>query len=218
MSNDVPEQTKSFIAEINQLEKAITSLLYQKLTSDDLDEISNNKLRQHIDRYFHLFYLTNRAMNYRIHALIRLLKLSLTFPVKYNINAVCMERIYRSYSLIDKLTFHIYQFTDELINSSIIDRFLNYVKGTASETLFTFFLFRVSPDYVRNNFRIDNIDELNPEELYYGISTGYFSFKQLREVALDRLYHLASDENKVISSKATEMLYRLKHDGYSIAV
>lgn len=195
------------VKEAVDLEKEIIRVLAGTMKLGIVFDEVIEGLGKQIERYACLLF-RNVEMTYheRIESMKRILRFLLKYPVKNNVDILIVERLLNEFSLINMLTFCISQFCSDIIGTKTIDDYIEYVKGTSLETLSVLFLFRMNHEYVRQKYPIDDISILTEEELYYGVTTGYFKYSDLAPEAINRLKEIS----------AINELELLKRDGFRI--
>lgn len=100
--------------------------------------------------------------------------------------------LYDKCGIIDGLTFFIHQLTDNLSEGDKINSYLENMRSKPYFKSNVFYFSRINRDFVRERYSFD-IEKLNPRELYFSISTGYFFLKECRKELTDRLRILITE-------------------------
>ncbi|MDO4188060.1 MAG: hypothetical protein Q4D29_03645 [Lachnospiraceae bacterium] len=193
--------------ELKSIERRIIRQIANILRGNNQVEEDMNNLEYMFKEYYQ-YYFDNMIVNAKCceESLERLLRFLLVFPVRYRIDISSIEFLYKKYSLVNFVTYCLYQLCESSVKCSYIRDYLTYIQGSSIEKLTTFYLYRVNPDYVKGNFRCHLVSELTPKEIYYGVTTGYLNIKEKGNGVLERLYDLS----------AFEEIRQLKSDGFRI--
>lgn len=134
---------------------------------------------------FSKFHQTSFILGY----LRTLLYYVLTIPTELNVEKQFVSTLYDKLNIIDDITFYISQVTPDVFSGDIINKYLTHIENTESYIRNGMFLSRVNKAAVLRNIHLD-INDVSLNELYYGISTGYFYFCEWNSEAYDRLCEL----------------------------
>ena len=193
---------------IKGIERAIMRRIVYLLRVDNGDEEAFSHLEKSLVQYYQ-FYTANMTVrvNDCADSLLRILKFLLFFPVRFNVDVTVTELLYKKYSLVNCVTYGLYQLCDKPVNNALVSDYLDYIHGSSIEKLTVFYLYRINPDYIKSNCCYSLANELTPNEIYYGITTGYISMKDSYEKWISRLYELS----------AFDEIRKLKADGFRIS-
>lgn len=216
MENIVANQEKLLLKRILTREKELLRQLYNYSISGELAENDIEKAKSAVTNYFYQFLIENTQTNIAINSLSRILRALLKTPIIHKIDTSQTKKIYNYYHIINETTFLIYQLSDRILNTVIINRFMSYIKGSSIENLCVFFLYRLNPDYISENYRIKTLDNLSPEELYFGIATGYYSMKHGTNQAFIRLLELTESKDETVRNNAMFFVEKIKKEGFYI--
>jgi len=189
------------------LEKSVIRQIISLLNSGERSSERLIFLQNTIDNYF--YTLCHKGNEYTLHfrteSFLRITRFLLNYPERFSIDVKETEYLYDTMRLIDKATYCLYQICTESVRPSVIKKFMEYVKDTEIEKNSIFFLYRISPSFVRDLYPDVDINELSKKELYYGITTGYFEYGVNAKLAIKRLKNMF----------AFDILNKLEKDGFA---
>lgn len=177
--------------QLNQLEKTVINSL-EDIIAEKATKVQEKAFIDLLNKYYICILTGDYLLSCRIDSIKRFLLFLLIYPVKNKIDADRIIRIYSRYWLLDMVTFFVFQLTDETINQMLIEKFLSICTGY-ERNLSIIFLYRVNQDYIRQNYEV-SIDDLTPKEIYYGISSGYYSERNIKEAAIRKLISLNNEK------------------------
>lgn len=178
LSYEADSFIKSFLSRHN-------SVLSCGFFSDDDISIMKESLTDLYNILFSKFHQTSFVLGY----LRTLLYYVLTIPTELNVEKQFVSTLYDKLNIIDDITFYISQVTPDVFSGDIINKYLTHIENTESYIRNGMFLSRVNKAAVLRNIHLD-INDVSLNELYYGISTGYFYFCEWNSEAYDRLCEL----------------------------
>ena len=178
LSYEADSFIKSFLSRHN-------SVLSRGFFSDDDISIMKESLTDLYNILFSKIHQTSFVLGY----LRTLLYYVLTIPTELNVEKQFVSSLYDKLNIIDDITFYISQVTPDVFSGDIINKYLTHIENTESYIRNGMFLSRVNKTAVLKNIHLD-INDVSLNELYYGISTGYFYFCEWNSEAYDRLCEL----------------------------
>lgn len=211
---DRPKQEEKPVSEVIKREKELILTYIRIMKKRQLEDSDLYKIGPYIQRYLQEFRCGSSFTSLRINSLFRTLRTLMKLPVRLNIDVSIVEKLYKHHQLINLITYYIYQFSDKSVKSHTIDAFLGHLNCSSVKNICILSLYRLNPDYIKENHSLGTVDMLTPEELYYAISTGYFSLKSGTNDALTRLIELTGSNDIFLKNHATNFLQRLEMDGF----
>lgn len=192
-------------------EKQSIRLLVNLMKSGSLDEGSLNNLETNLRQYYFIFcnFAEYLKFSERICSLLRVINFLLKYPVKNRINPHIIEQLYSSSWLLNMATYNLSQISEKRLCVKSVEEFLGLIKGTSIERLSSFWFYRNNPAYMSSACASYKINEMTKQELYYGVTTGFYRIRYGTYGtcdAIERLHELSADDE-------LEMLAR---DGYWI--
>ena len=191
------------------------SVLSSGSFSDDDISFMHEKLSYLYNILFSSFHRTSFILGY----LRTLLYYVLTLPTELNAEKHFVSALYDSLNIIDDITFYISQVTSDVFSGDIIKKYLSHIEKTDSFIRDSMFLSRVNKSSVLEKLDLD-INTVSLQELYYGISTGYFYFCEWKSETYERLVELVGHLGEVSQEEITNasMCRNIIDDGNPIAI
>ena len=191
------------------------SVLSSGSFSDDDISFMHEKLSHLYNILFSSFHRTSFILGY----LRTLLYYVLTLPTELNAEKHFVSTLYDSLNIIDDLTFYISQVTSDAFSGDIIKKYLSHIEKTDSFIRDSMFLSRINKSSVLEKLNLD-ISTVSLQELYYGISTGYFYFCEWKSEAYDRLVELVGHLGEISQKEIANVSARenIINDGNPLSV
>jgi len=206
INNKTAVSTTNQFNQLIQLEKKLIHIVIKLISEDaDLKITDKESASVFIDTLKKYYIAINSAsilIQLRQNSIERVLKFLLVYPIKLGADVRKVVRLLNKYWLMDMVSFFYFQITSKRLSKKRIGDFLSYIGSLEGKAIFIFYLYRVNPEFVGNNYNVQ-LDGLTPREIYYGISSGYYELLSGTNEAVMRL----------LSLNAQKELSMLKADG-----